>query len=116
MDTEPPRSLTLGVPAASADAALIDGHLTGCTGLTALPGRVGRRGSDRWTPGVSVRTLRSYAAASADAALIDGHRGRDHCSGRPGIAASADAALIDGHARVGSRGLANGLPRRPTRL
>jgi len=80
------------LPAASADAALIDGHHVPVRWSGAPQRRVGRRGSDRWTH----RPLSQPLAV--------------------GIAASADAALIDGHVSGGHGGAGGLVPRRPTRL
>jgi len=102
-------------------------------------GRVGRRGSDRWTHEVIGPADERAVAASADAALIDGHwnpayrphkllaasadaaliDGHSHGVCRiiwPALAASADAALIDGHTGPAKKRAAPATPRRPTRL
>ena len=110
MDTLRATTPTLAMgSAASADAALIDGHIRNHRAVVeAAAGRVGRRGLDRWTRGDISPPRESTPAASADAALIDGHTNNT-------TVAVSDAALIDGHELSATNLTQTALPRRPTR-
>ena len=79
--------------AASADAAMIDGHAIGPVG-----------------------TADVHDAASADAAMIDGHIVFQQLDVVPDAAASADAAMIDGHTCTVTLRINGSSPHRPTRL
>jgi len=92
MDTSRSSSRDPPATAASADAALIDGHSDDGGGVWPRDCRVGRRGSDRWT------------------------HAQQHAGGASAGAASADAALIDGHPIVTDQVAGDISPRRPTRL